>query len=55
MTVRPDLYERSKNVLVSQGMLEIEGVLQTREGISVRALEARPLPTQIPLASRDFR
>ncbi len=55
VTVRPDLYERSKNVLVGQGMLEIEGVLQTREGVSVRALEARPLPTHIPVASRDFR
>jgi error-prone DNA polymerase len=55
VTVRPDLYARCESVLVTEGMLEIEGVLETREGISVRALEARPLPTQIPLASRDFR
>jgi error-prone DNA polymerase len=55
VTVRPDLYERRKNVLVTAGMLEIEGVLQTREGISVRAVDARPLPTGITVASRDFR
>ena len=55
VTVRPDLYERRQAVLVTAGMLEIDGVLQTREGISVRAVEARPLPTGVSLASRDFR
>ena len=55
VTVRPDLFERRHGVLVGHGVLEIEGVLQAEEGISVRALEVRPLGTA-PIAppSRDF-
>ncbi len=41
VTVRPDLYARTRGVLVSAGLLEVEGVLQAREGLSVRALSAR--------------
>jgi error-prone DNA polymerase len=53
--VRPDLFERDHQVLVSAGMLEIDGVLQTREGLSVRAERARLLPFgDAPLKSRDF-
>ncbi len=56
VTVRPNLYARRLTTLVSEGLLEIEGILQTQEGISVRALEARPLVTELPsLPSRDFR
>jgi hypothetical protein len=35
------MFERDHAVLVSKGVLEIDGVLQTHEGISVRALKAR--------------
>jgi error-prone DNA polymerase len=55
VTVRPDLYGRKQALLVGAGLLEIDGVLQTREGISLRALEARPLAGGLRLASRDFR
>jgi error-prone DNA polymerase len=55
VTVRPDLYTRQQVLLVSAGLLEIDGVLETREGISLRALEARALATDLALASRDFR
>jgi error-prone DNA polymerase len=54
VTVRPDLFAREKAVLVSAGILEVEGVLQNREGTSVRALAVRPAG-QAPVArSRDF-
>ena len=55
VTVRPDLFERDHAVLVSKGVLEIDGVLQTHEGISVRALQARLAPIDdVALESRDF-
>jgi error-prone DNA polymerase len=55
VTVRPDMFERDHAVLVSKGVLEIDGVLQTHEGISVRALKARLSPIEdIALESRDF-
>lgn len=56
VTVRPDLFAREKAVLVSTGVLEVEGILQTEGGVSVRALACRPCgaaPVEIP--SRDFR
>jgi error-prone DNA polymerase len=54
ITVRPDLFERERAVLVSAGILEVSGVLQNREGTSVRALAVRPAG-QAPVArSRDF-
>jgi error-prone DNA polymerase len=53
--VRPDMFERHHAVLVSKGVLEIDGVLQTHEGISVRAFEARLAPIDnVALESRDF-
>ena len=55
VTVRPDLYGRKQALLVGAGLLEIDGVLQTREGISLRALDARPLAGGLRIASRDFR
>jgi error-prone DNA polymerase len=55
VTVRPDMFERDHAVLVSTGVLEIDGVLQTHEGISVRALRARLAPIEdVSIASRDF-
>ena len=56
ITVRPDLYERHRGVLVGEPVLEGDGVLQAREGFSVRALAVRPadLPA-FPTSSRDFR
>ncbi len=55
VTVRPDMFERDHAVLVSKGVLEIDGVLQTHEGISVRALKARLAPIDdVALESRDF-
>ena len=55
VTVRPDMFERDHAVLVSAGVLEIDGVLQTHEGISVRALRARLAPIDdVTLESRDF-
>jgi error-prone DNA polymerase len=55
VTVRPDMFERDHAVLVSKGVLEIDGVLQTHEGISVRALKARLAPIEdVAIESRDF-
>jgi len=53
VTVRPDLFEARHGVLVGNGVLEIEGILQAEEGISVRALEVRPLGAALT-PSRDF-
>jgi error-prone DNA polymerase len=53
--VQPDLFARDHAVLVSPHVLEIDGVIQTREGISVRALRARPAAVgDFPIESRDF-
>ncbi len=55
VTVRPDLFERDHAALVSPHVLEIDGILQTRDGISVRALSARSAPVgECPIESRDF-
>jgi error-prone DNA polymerase len=54
--VRPDLFDRRSGVLVSAGVLEVSGVLQAREGVSVRAFEVRALGEAPDLRySRDFR
>jgi error-prone DNA polymerase len=53
VTVRPDLFEARHGVLVASGVLEVEGILQAEEGISVRALEVRPLGAALT-PSRDF-
>ena len=53
--VRPDLFERWKDVLVASPVLEIDGFLQSQEGMAVRALRARPVETaQAVSRSRDF-
>ena len=54
--VRPDLYERSREVLVAEPVLEVDGVLQTEDGVSVRAISVRAalLPV-FETPSRDFR
>ncbi|HET7291473.1 MAG TPA: error-prone DNA polymerase [Vicinamibacteria bacterium] len=54
--VRPDLFAREKAVLVGTGVLQIEGVLQTEGGVSVRATACRPCgAAPVDLPSRDFR
>jgi error-prone DNA polymerase len=56
VTVRPDLYHQERDVLVTCDVLEVEGALQTREGISVRAMGVRPaLVPSLEIESRDFR
>jgi len=56
VTVRPDLFAREKAVLVGTGVLEVEGILQTEGGVSVRALACRPCGTApVAIPSRDFR
>lgn len=52
--VRPALFEREKAVLVSAGILEVEGVLQNTEGMSVRALAVRAAGRAALTPSRDF-
>jgi len=53
--VQPDLYARQKAVLVGKSVLEIEGVLQSKDGLSVRATHVRaPGSAAIPIPSRDF-
>ncbi len=39
--VRPDLYQRQRQTLVNEAIVEVEGVLQTREGFSIRAQAVR--------------
>jgi error-prone DNA polymerase len=53
--VRPDQFDRDHAVLVSTHVLEIDGILQAQEGLSVRALAVRPAPVgPVPIESRDF-
>jgi error-prone DNA polymerase len=55
VTVRPDTFKELNAVLVSADVLEIDGVLQTRDGCSVRAKQARPaLVGEVGIRSRDF-
>jgi error-prone DNA polymerase len=54
--VRPDLFHREHGVLVSAAVLEVDGVLQATDGLSVRAVAVRPALVGAPPApSRDFR
>ena len=67
VTVRPDLFDQRNAVLVGTNVLEVEGILQSFEGLSVRAVDVRPLGPaagaspgsarsyRIPVESRDFR
>jgi error-prone DNA polymerase len=54
VTVRPDLFERRNAVFVGPGLLEIDGILQTKGGTSVRALDARGFHGTVSVPSRDF-
>jgi error-prone DNA polymerase len=55
VTVRPDTFQELHAVLLSADVLEIDGVLQTRDGCSVRAKQARPaLVGEVGIRSRDF-
>jgi error-prone DNA polymerase len=53
--VRPDLYQRSRDVLVAEPVLEVDGFLQSEEGLSVRATSVRAAPLPVcATPSRDF-
>ncbi len=53
--VRPDLFHRERGVLVASPVLEVDGVLQANDGLSVRAFAVRSALPEIPRApSRDF-
>jgi error-prone DNA polymerase len=53
--VRPDQFDRDHAVLVSTHVVEVDGVLQAQDGLSVRAIAVRPAPVgQLPIESRDF-
>jgi len=54
--VRPDLFHRERAVLTGAPLLEVDGVLQSREGTSVRALAVREALAGAPVApARSFR
>jgi error-prone DNA polymerase len=54
--VRPDLFAALRGVLVSEPLLEVDGVLQAQDGLSVRALSARPALACVPVTpARQFR
>jgi error-prone DNA polymerase len=54
--VRPDLFRSEREVLVSEPVLEVEGVLQARDGLSVRAYAVRAAVLGLPaLPARHFR
>ena len=55
ITIRPDLFEAQGQVVVTSEVLEIDGILQTHGGVSVRATEVRrPALPHIGTTSRDF-
>ncbi|MCG6921596.1 MAG: error-prone DNA polymerase [Acidobacteria bacterium] len=52
--VRPDLFHRERPVLVAAPVLEVDGVLQANDGLSVRAFAVRSVLSELPRApSRD--
>ena len=52
VTVRPDMFQSHHAVLVSTDVLEIDGILQAKDGLTVRALAARPAPVEgVPIES----
>ena len=56
ITVRPDLFESRGEVVVTSDVLEVDGILQTRGGVSVRAVDVRrPRLPPVRTVSRDFR
>jgi error-prone DNA polymerase len=53
--VRPDLFQRERAVLVAEPLLEIDGVLQATDGLSVRAWAVRPALRGVPASpAREF-
>ena len=53
--VRPDLFHRERPVLTGAPVLEVDGVLQASDGLSVRAFAVRAVLSATPPApSRDF-
>jgi error-prone DNA polymerase len=54
--VRPDLFHREREVLVGEAFLEVDGVLQAKDGLSVRAFAARKALAGVPATpARSFR
>jgi len=55
ITVRPDLFETHGPVVVTSDVLEVDGILQTQGGLSVRATDVRrPELPRLGTVSRDF-
>ena len=55
ITVRPDLFATHGQVVVTSEVLEVDGILQTRGGVSVRATDVRrPVLPRLGTTSRDF-
>jgi len=53
--VRPDLFHQERSVLVGAPVLEVDGVLQASDGLSVRAFAVRSILPELPKApSRNF-
>ena len=53
--VRPDLFDARARTLVRAALLEIDGVLQATDGLSVRAVAVRPALAGAPATpARDF-
>jgi error-prone DNA polymerase len=53
--VRPDLFERERATLVGASFMEIDGVLQATDGLSVRAVAVRPALAGAPATpAREF-
>jgi len=53
--VRPDLFHLERSVLVGAPVLEVDGVLQASDGLSVRAFAVRSVLPELPKApSRNF-
>jgi error-prone DNA polymerase len=53
--VRPDLFAAERAVLVAEPLLEVDGLLQAQDGLSVRAVAVRPALATIPATpARQF-
>lgn len=54
--VRPDLFHRERPVLTAAPVIEVDGVLQAEDGLSVRAWDVRSVLPELPQSpSRNFR
>jgi error-prone DNA polymerase len=53
--IRPDMFERHSEVIVRVPNLEVEGILQTEGGLTIRATDVRPLSAaSLALPARNF-